>query len=261
MGHKAGISRGMYMARKNRPTEGRLRARPVQVTEVAPSGLHSLEVGVARGEYLLHVPATYRAASPASLMLWLHGAGRRARNFLTLEQQESADAAGVILLVPTSHEYTRDVIARRGRYGADVAAIERALESTFSRYAVDPMHIAVGGFSDGASYALSLGITNGELFTHVLAFSPGFMMPAGQRGSPRIFISHGTRDEVLPIDRCSRKIVPQLRRRLRRWISRVRERAHSTARRRAWGRRRLVRRRAVGSKRGGRGARRVRNRP
>ena len=46
----------------------------------------------------------------------------------------------------------------------------------------------------------------------MLAFSPGFMAPAGQVGSPRIFISHGTRDEVLPIERCSRQIVPQLRR-------------------------------------------------
>ena len=72
--------------------------------------------------------------------------------------------------------------------------------------------MAVGGFSDGASYALSLGITNGDLFTHVMAFSPGFMAPAGQMGSPRIFVSHGTRDGVLPIDRCSRKIVPQLER-------------------------------------------------
>ena len=59
---------------------------------------------------------------------------------------------------------------------------------------------------------LSLGITNGDLFTHVLAFSPGFMVPAGQRGSPRIFVSHGAHDGWLPIDRCSRRIVPQLER-------------------------------------------------
>ncbi len=98
------------------------------------------------------------------------------------------------------------------RYGPDLALIDRALEQTFSRYAVAPERVAVGGFSDGASYALSLGITNGDLFTHVIAFSPGFMVPAGQAGSPRTFISHGTRDGVLPIDRCSRTIVPQLQR-------------------------------------------------
>jgi predicted esterase len=90
--------------------------------------------------------------------------------------------------------------------------IDRALEQTFSRYAVDPGRVAIGGFSDGASYALSLGLTNGDLFTHVLAFSPGFMAPAARRGSPRVFVSHGTRDGVLPIERCSRKVVPQLKR-------------------------------------------------
>lgn len=203
----------MRRAGQNGPTEGRLRARPTQeASAAAPVGLQSLGLGVTRGDYLLHVPEAYQTASPAPLTLWLHGAGGYARDFLSPELQGLAEATGMLLLVPTSKEYTWDVIVGRGRYGPDVAAIDRALESTFNRYAVDPARVAVGGFSDGASYALSLGITNGDLFTHVLAFSPGFMMPAGQRGSPRVFVSHGTRDEVLPIDRCSRRVVPQLKR-------------------------------------------------
>ena len=180
--------------------------------KVGAVGLQSIGVGVTRGDYLLHVPETYQTASPAPLMLWLHGAGGRARAFLSSELQGQADAAGMLLLVPTSKEYTWDVVVGRGRYGPDVAVIDRVLESTFNHYAVDPARVAVGGFSDGASFALSLGITNGDLLTHVLAFSPGFMVPAGTRGSPRVFVSHGTRDEVLPIDRCSRRIVPQLER-------------------------------------------------
>ncbi len=208
-----GISRGMRRAAKNGPTEGRLWARPVQeVSAAAPVGLQSLGEGVTRGDYLLYVPETYRVDRPSPLMLWLHGAGGRARAFLSQELQGQAEVAGMLLLVPTSKEYTWDVIAGRGRYGPDVTAIDQVLESTFSRYAVDPPRVAVGGFSDGASYALSLGITNGDLFTYVLAFSPGFMMPAGRRGSPRVLVSHGARDEVLPIDRCSRRIVPQLER-------------------------------------------------
>ena len=204
----------MHDTRENGPTEGRLRARPAQemVATVGPVGLQSIGAGVTRGDYLLHVPETYQTASPAPLMLWLHGAGGRARAFLSSELQAQADAAGMLLLVPTSKEYTWDVVVGRGRYGPDVAVIDRVLESTFNRYAVDPARVAVGGFSDGASYALSLGITNGDLFTHVLAFSPGFMVPAGRSGTPRVFVSHGTRDEVLPIDRCSRRIVPQLKR-------------------------------------------------
>ena len=39
-----------------------------------------------------------------------------------------------------------------------------------------------------------------------------FMAPAVQVSSPCIFVSHETRDEVLPIDRSSRRIVPQLER-------------------------------------------------
>lgn len=75
---------------------------------------------------------------------------------------------------------------------------------------MDPARLAITGFSDGASYALSLGLTNGDLFSRVLAFSPGFAAPADRQGAPRIFISHGTADAVLPIDRCSRRIVPRL---------------------------------------------------
>lgn len=69
----------------------------------------------------------------------------------------------------------------------------------------------VGRFSDGASFALSVGLTNGDLFTEIIAFSPGFVVPRERRGKPRVFISHGTRDQVLPIDRTSRRIVSTLR--------------------------------------------------
>jgi len=31
-----------------------------------------------------------------------------------------------------------------------------------------------------------------------------------RRDKPPVFVSHGTRDRVLPIDRCSRRIVPRL---------------------------------------------------
>jgi phospholipase/carboxylesterase len=166
-------------------------------------------LGAAR-DSCLYVPATYRAARPVPLVLLLHGAGGHARQGLDL-LRSLADAAGLLLLAPASRDRTWDLLVRR-RYGPDLALIDRALEQTFSRYAVAPERVAIGGFSDGASYALSLGITNGDLFTHVIAFSPGFMAPAGQAGSPRIFVSHGTRDTALPIGRCSRTIVPQLKR-------------------------------------------------
>ncbi len=188
--------------------EGLLRARPGKVSSIAPAGLQPLGLFDARDSYL-YVPASYRFEQPAPLVLMLHGAGGHAHHGLA-PLLELADAAGMILLAPASRGSTWDVILRE--YGPDVQVIERALTTVFERYAVDPAHVAVGGFSDGASYALSLGIINGDLFTHVLAFSPGFMAPAAQRGAPRVFISHGTHDSVLPIDRCSRRLVPALER-------------------------------------------------
>ena len=189
--------------------DGRLRARPGRVTGAAPVGLQPLMLGAARDSYL-YLPATYRVERPVPLVLLLHGAGGHAHQGLDL-LRSLADAVGLLLLAPASREHTWDLLVSR-RYGPDLALIDRALEQTFSRYAVAPERVAVGGFSDGASYALSLGITNGDLFTHVIAFSPGFIASAGQMGSPRVFVSHGTRDGVLPIGRCSRKIIPQLER-------------------------------------------------
>ena len=157
---------------------------------------------------LLYVPADYDPRRPAPLAVLFHGAGGRAAHGLGL-LQELADGLGLVLVAPASRGTTWDVIERG--YGPDVAAVDRALAHVFARVAVDPVRLGVGGFSDGASYALSLGLTNGDLFTHVLAFAPGFMAPAAQRGAPRVFVTHGTHDGVLPIDRCSRRIVPVLR--------------------------------------------------
>ena len=194
---------------ENANRDGRLHALPGIVRSgPSPVSLRTLELDGVRDGYL-YVPR--RAGSPAPLVLLLHGAGEDARDGLALLRGQ-ADAAGLILLSLSSRGSTWDLIAGRGRYGPDVTAIDRALEQTFSLCAVDPARVAVGGYSDGASYALSLGLANGDLFTHVLAFSPGFMEPAARSGSPKIFVSHGTLDRWLPIDSCSRRIVPQLER-------------------------------------------------
>lgn len=187
--------------------EGRLQARLGGVSnEAATFGLQSLKLDERR-DALLYVPTSYRPKSPVPLALMLHGAGGDAEHGLSLLQR-FAEESGFIILAPASRRQTWDVIA--GGYGPDVAFIDQALEETFSRYAIEPARIAIGGFSDGASYALSLGVANGELFTHVIAFSPGFVAAAHRQGMPALFISHGTEDRVLPIDYCSRRIRTQV---------------------------------------------------
>jgi phospholipase/carboxylesterase len=182
-----------------------LRVRPRPSTTSITPGEHPLQLGRDRDGVLV-IPRGYSPEKPAPLVLMLHGAGGRAQGLAS--RFPMAEEHGAILLVPDSRGTTWDAI--RGPFGPDVQFIDRILRQTFDRCAVNPRKVAIGGFSDGASYALSLGLDNGTLFTHVIAFSPGFTANRRSQGRPRIFVSHGKADDILPIDVCSRRIVPAL---------------------------------------------------
>ena len=199
------VTTGVGLTQKARGGDSLLRVRPHPPTASIAPGEHPLDLGGAR-DGLLIVPQQYRPTAAAPLALMLHGAGGHARRLASL--LSIANSFGVILLVPESRGSTWDAI--RGGFGPDVEFINRALDQTFTRCAIDRKKLAIGGFSDGATYALSLGLDNGSLFTHVMAFSPGFMAARRPFGKPRIFVSHGRSDTILPIDVTSRRIVPEL---------------------------------------------------
>lgn len=189
-----------------RGRDGRLQARPgSRVASGLPIGRSALGLAHER-DGLLHVPAA-AGRGPLPLVVLLHGAGASAGAGIAL-LADLADEYGLVLFAPDARGSTWDVI--RGGFGPDVDFLDGALEHVFSACPIDPARVVLGGFSDGASYALSLGITNGDLFTHLIGFSPGFAAPAGRAGQPRLFITHGIADRVLPIDRCSRRLVPAL---------------------------------------------------
>ncbi len=144
-------------------------------------------------------------AGPLPLVVMLHGAGGVASRSLDI-MRAVADRHGFAVLAPKSLGQTWDRIL--GTFGPDVRNIEAVVERFAERQAVSG--VALAGFSDGASYALSLGVSNGDLLDAVVAFSPGFAAPAVRRGRPPVFVSHGVDDRVLPIDRCSRRLVPVL---------------------------------------------------
>ena len=115
-----------------------------------------------------------------------------------------AETAGVVTLAPDSRYRTWDAVLED--FGPDVGFIDAALTWTFHRVNVDPARLTIAGFSDGASYALALGLTNGTLFRRVIAFSPGFLYARSTQGKPPVYVAHGTSDPVLPIDSTSRLI-------------------------------------------------------
>ena len=188
----------------------RLTVRPNDNTKTSAEGEHRLDLddGSGRGA-ILQMPSK-PAGERLPLLVLLHGAGGGGERMLR-RLGTAGDAAGVAVLAPDSRGPTWDAI--RGDFGPDVAFLNRALERVFQVVAVDSARLAVGGFSDGATYALSIGLINGDLFRRVVAFSPGFVVEGSTHGKPRFFVSHGTADDILPIDRCSRRIVPALRQR------------------------------------------------
>ena len=181
-----------------------LDARPNPTAEPALTPGTS-ELALANGRQgLLHVPD----GPVAGLVVALHGAGGQARAAMDLLRAD-ADRSGLVVLAPASRGSTWAGLF--GRSDVDTPALDAALAEVFAAHPFDPTRVAVAGFSDGASYALTLGLANGELFSSVVAFSPGFENARRRRGRPRFLLTHGTRDTVLPIDRTSRRLVPALR--------------------------------------------------
>lgn len=194
-------------------------ATPPPATAPANAERRSGVLTLAGGAFA-YLPRGRTATAPAPLLIFFVGAGGQPRDVLSA-YRDYADREGFVLLIPTPKGATWDMIddlSRRlgiemkvtPRYGKDLKALDAALADLFARAAIDPKRIAVMGFSNGATYALSVGTANPQLFSAVLALSPGPAFPTKFDPAQRIFISHGENDDVLPFS-ITRGIVAKLR--------------------------------------------------
>jgi phospholipase/carboxylesterase len=187
-------------------SEGRVALAPHSPISRIAIGRTSLGLADGRDGFLF-VPRDTTDRRGVPLLILLHGSTQRAALFERVIP--AADSAGVAILAPDSREMSWD--AMRGAFGPDVTFLQRAISIAFDRARIDSCRVVVGGFSDGATYALSLGIRNARAFHGVVAFSPGFIIPAPQPERLPVFLRHGTRDQILPIDAASRRIASLLR--------------------------------------------------
>lgn len=187
-----------------------LTARPSVVNATLASG----ETKLANGA-VAYRPKSL-PAGPAPLLVLLHGAGGYPIGFLQA-MEPVADRLGLVLLYPHSRGQTWDFILNMSMdrdpwRGRDGQLLDQSLADLFSRSSIDPHRVVLLGFSDGASYALSLGVANPQLFSAVVALSPGIFVAADRSDRrQRVFVAHGRSDRVLSFSNTSETIVPELR--------------------------------------------------
>lgn len=155
----------------------------------------------------LYVPKSYKPGTPMPVLMWLHGlagSGESARGMFPL-----AEEFGIIIIAPESRELTWGQSIPG--FDDDVHYLGPAYRRVANLVDLDAEHVGLGGVSDGAGYALSMGLAYGNVFNHVIVMSGGLMIPFRKQGKPRIFLAHGINDTQMPIDLTARKYVPQLK--------------------------------------------------
>jgi phospholipase/carboxylesterase len=168
-------------------------------------GLHTLTLPNAQAAQMRVTPG---GRGDKALVVVLHGAGQTPADGLAAFRGGWKEP-GLVLIAPAAKGETwSGLLSQEDR---DLESVNLVLAQAYKRCRIDRTRIAVGGFSDGATYALTLGVSNGDLFPAIMALSPGGILAQSRLGHPRIFVSHGTLDGVLPIGRAGDAVVRLLR--------------------------------------------------
>jgi phospholipase/carboxylesterase len=185
--------------------DARLDSRPSGSPLLLATGETRLTVA---GTWLVaYLPASAAALTSIPMFVFLHGGNGNLEPFITAFKP-FCDTAGVMLLAPYAANTTWDGIY--GPIERDRDGIDTALLWVFNRVPVDPARITMSGFSDGGTYAIAMGLANGDLFKRLAIFAPGFLLPVVSVGRPPIMVAHGNTDAVLSFSNTRDVIVPEL---------------------------------------------------
>ena len=179
----------------------RIAHKPVEPRdEPAPLGFVHIEHGPARA--ILLTPDEIDPERGYPLLTVLHGAGRQDEQ-LAVAYRDEPESRQAFFLIPRSVQPTWDLIAGGNR--EDLDFLEYAYDLIYRRYPIDPDRQALVGYSDGASYALSIGLSNPRSFRAILGWAAGFCTvdPTFLRDDdpkPHVLLEYGTHDPVFPFE-------------------------------------------------------------
>ena len=180
--------------------------------EASPTGFVTVERGPSRA--VLLTPEEIDPARRYPLVTVLHGAGRQ-DELLVRACRGEPERRQALFFVPRSVRPTWDLIA--GGERPDLDFLQWAYDLIYRRYPVDPARQALLGYSDGASYALSVGLSNPRVFRAVMGWAAGFaaiddtnLEPEDPK--PPVLLEYGTHDELFPFDRIALPMRAELER-------------------------------------------------
>lgn len=190
----------------------RIGHKPVEPREEAsPEGFVRIEHGPHRA--VLLTPDDIDPEERLPLVTVFHGAGRQ-DEMLVKACHGEPQRRRALFLVPRSLDATWDLITGRGQ--ADLEFLEHAWDLVYRRYPVDADRQVLMGYSDGASYALSMALSNPGVFDAALCWAAGFVVvdrsSIGRPGrKPRIYLEYGTHDELFPFEQIALPMRDDLR--------------------------------------------------
>lgn len=180
--------------------------------EASPTGFVQIEQGP--GCAVLLTPQEIDPDVRYPLVTVFHGAGRQ-DEMLVKACRDEPERRQALFLVPRSVEPTWDLITGSG--AADLEFLEYAWDLIYRRYPVDPGRQVLLGYSDGASYALSMALSNPGIFDAAIAWAAGFIVldrgSIGRPGTkPRLYLEYGTHDQLFPFEQIALPMRDNLRR-------------------------------------------------
>jgi phospholipase/carboxylesterase len=181
--------------------------QPAAGADAPPFGPSPLGLSDDGRDGVVYVPKGYRESTPVPLLIMLHGFAGWADEMKSTFAL--AEDFGVVVIAPESRALTWGQAAPG--FDADVKFISAAYKKVTRLINVDPERVALGGRSDGAGYALSMGLAYGDIFNHLIVFSGGLMNAIRRKGSPKVFIAHGTNDRQMPIELTGRQYAATLK--------------------------------------------------
>jgi polyhydroxybutyrate depolymerase len=151
--------------------------------------------------YLLHVPASYDPATPAALVISIHGfADWPAHQMQISRWNDLADRHGFIVVYPGGTGFPKHW-RTDGQDMRDVTFIADLLDALVVRFNIDPTRIYANGLSNGGGMSYLLACRLAHRVAAVGSVSGAYLLPLSACTPARpvpLIAFHGTADRIVP---------------------------------------------------------------